>query len=121
MTPKFRAWIKPLKQMTKHVSIDEFSVTAFSSNDGVFTGDNIILMQFTGALDADGKEIYDGDILEYFSLRKIVGWNDETLQWSLKSRLDQKAKFVVQMATVDLDKSRIVGNICENFQLIKEK
>ena len=76
---------------------------------------------FTGKQDADGKDIYEGDILEYFTIKKIVAWDNVNSMWGLKRTLDEKAKLTQQLATVELEKSHIIGNIFQNPDLIGAK
>lgn len=87
--------------------------------------------QFTNFLDADGKEIYEGDILHVpedtfnAEMRCVVEWDRDgfiarslrsggssSLSWAIKK--DHATKHYVRQV-------KVIGNIHDNPELIKEK
>lgn len=70
------------------------------------------LMQFTGLLDKNGKEIYEGDILKTDSgAHNKVCWRDDFACFCL--RFSKGASLNIDGA----DKYEIIGNIWENPEL----
>lgn len=80
MIPKFRAWHKTNKEM---MCVDVVSIAGHCihltgnflddegdtwCSDSQISFDEIELMQWSGLIDAENKEVYTGDIIEYSSL-----------------------------------------------------
>lgn len=105
---KFRAWDG--KEM-----IEKPVVSSFDWNKGSSGGTHDTLMQFTGLLDKNGKEIYEGDILKHdlWGNCQII-WEHGMFRGQSK---DEKYDFT--LADYQRDRQRIVGNIYENPNLLK--
>lgn len=124
---KFRAWDKETNRMSDVFELIDLVSQAMNYTVGYF--ETLKLIQCTGLLDKNGKEIYEGDLLRDGDsepcLHKIIWWGDqakyelETWEgndiWSsgLFSYLDD---LVEDGKLTDFE---IVGNIYENRQLFE--
>jgi len=71
------------------------------------------IMQFTGLLDKNGKEIYEGDIVENEFGKKIVKWADGGFYCE-----EEKTIMRIYFWLLTLDKIEVIGNIYENPDLL---
>lgn len=124
---KFRAWDKQFQIITK-VLPDGYKFTfdgkvILLDHRGKEIGESqdFILMQYTGLKDKNGKEIYEGDIVDY----ELVDGNKI---FEIKYREDM-AKFVADgkdfhawgLNQGDVsERTEIIGNIYENPELLGE-
>ena len=77
------------------------------------------VQQFTGLLDAGGREIYEGDIikLEGSPYTYEVVWNK--WQWGIDSK-GVVTDFIQGFTSAVEDRAIIIGNIFENPELLKQ-
>jgi uncharacterized phage protein (TIGR01671 family) len=138
---KFRAWDSEAKEMRWIVSdihwalhgithctwVDGGTLDSYRIvNDGDCVGgrDRFILMQFTGLVDKDGKEIYEGDIITIDSefdkkhYKGNVYWNWKLGMFRMKS-FDRESFFGVLLTQPHYE-AKVIGNIFQNPELLKE-
>ncbi len=118
MLPKFRAWDKFEKEMLNvhGINYDADGVWTKEVFDEEDTGDfihfsDIELLQSTGLLDKNGKEIFEGDILKYRDEYRVV----EMYDGAWVARTGEK-QLIVKM--VVLSGAEIIGNRFENRGLL---
>ena len=112
---KFRAWYHTEKRMIDWNEMQDNSIESLDTYfRGVF-GDVSPVMQYTGLKDKNGKEIYEGDIVQNFREKFIVEyWGGQILvSWYLRS--------INSGDTSELDcfgEYEVIGNIYENPELL---
>lgn len=130
MMPKFRVWMKSLKWMcdVTNISFDSKFVDICQQGDTErYTEmsvefDEITLMQSTGLFDRNGKEIFEGDILDYRGRKALVRWHGSYASFIYrfvdephKRKAEWKPLYLAYM------KCEIIGNIYENPELLEDK
>lgn len=131
VVPKFRAWDSIKKEMFK----DTFAITesgqvvvveqefVTSTPDYVFV-DHLVIMQSTGLLDKNGKEIFEGDIIRY-NIDVVDIKRHPTL--GFYTVLDGREGFFGDGMSIDdfeedakefSKTAEIIGNIYENPELL---
>lgn len=118
---KFRAWCPLTKGMYVVWNLFEHDVNgAFIKKDDVL-GEVVEIMQYTGLKTVDGKEIYEGDILQWepYSERGgaakqgIVQWNERIVGFELST--DNLHCVVDEYCPL------IIGSIYESPELLEEQ
>lgn len=122
MIPKFRAWDKETKTMNGMAEIyrNRNQEIELRPRDK-----NIILMQSTGLFDKNGKEIFEGDILEVtdkHSWLEVVSYSQEKAMF-VTEEINREFK-VPESPLYDLSDStflkfEVIGNIYENPELLE--
>lgn len=137
---KFRAWDEGNKKMHTNVF---FLKTGDNGNDWIvfsseqqrhktegnkivfdnpYFSQQIILMQFTGLHDKNGKEIYEGDILQLWpeetkdQLRAIVIFEDGAFQYQYITKTQSPDKYRFEHHKMNCHE--VIGNIYENPNIL---
>lgn len=128
MIPKFRAWHKELGRMMlieiMYFFFFDNELEELELNDPVMNDhisvypDEIVLMQSTGLKDKNGKEIFEGDILK--SNKYITSVFYKRGAYCVKFRQAPNTTVTMNVISfIEKYKTRIVGNIYENPELLE--
>jgi hypothetical protein len=113
---KFRAWDKSCNKMRGENGIkDCFSLRS----DGVYN-DDYILMQFTGLIDKNGKEVYEGDIVIHDSEKIVVSYGIQSVDAFEGAGFNLWSFYGEKLGGFRLQSEiEIIGNVFENPELLK--
>ena len=125
MIPRFRAWDKEFKEMVQVDALvfDEQIIKATYKNGNVVKEDlkNYVLMQSTGMLDKNWREIFEGDILKVTNLSswlEVVSFNNNKAMFvskEIKREIEESPLY--DLFNTDIFEVEIIGNIYENPEL----
>lgn len=127
---KFRVWDIEEKHWIDH---SHALTLCFDKFFDLYNGDRLIFQQFTGLVDKNGREIYDGDIVNirekdyynpygynpeeiresYFWKNSLVYWVDSLYSYCVKFNFYRENESLYGYKYVE-----VVGNILENPELI---
>lgn len=125
MIPRFRAWDKETKTMIEVSSInfEEHLILGgyweFGQTESI-KFDEIELMQSTGLKDKNGKEIFEGDIVDYKGREAVVKWHGSYASFIYRfvDELQERASDwePLFLACYHFE---VIGNIYENPELLE--
>ena len=124
---KFRCWDTENKQMLKVQELDfedtfyggRLSIRTDQYND-YFDIEDMILMQYTGLKDKNGKEIYEGDIVKVFTSKKwrigkiIYEYSGFTIDVTNNKELEYGRTGIIESLI------EVIGNIYDNPELLEK-
>jgi uncharacterized phage protein (TIGR01671 family) len=115
---KFRAFLKKHKVITKIIILHfnlNFIFHDHIEDNSISYFEDIELMQFTGILDKNGKEIYEGDIVLFSDWKpKVIAFKDKSFAGFTLKNTD------LFLTTYDSERMEVIGNIYENPDLLNE-
>lgn len=123
MIPKFRAWLKNDNEMidVHEIHFDNGQLD-FIGDAITFmrTADEIELMRSTCLCDKNGKEIFEGDIIDYKGRKAVVKWHGSYASF-IYIFIDELQKRKAEWKPLYLSylKYEVVGNIYENKDLLE--
>ena len=128
MTPKFRAWHNELGRMMLVKTMFFFAneLEELELNDSIMNDhipvypDEIELMQSTGLKDKNGKEIFEGDVVDYKGRKAIIKWHGSYASFIYRF-VDELNKRSAEWYPLYLAylKCEVIGNIYENPELLE--
>ena len=134
---KFRAWNKKTEYMTRVQGVDfllngEVSVSFMKpgrfKEKNIFKHEDIILLPYVGIVDYDGRELYEGDIIEY-TYKEIPGTHIAAIKYFSDYGAyvlydgSDRATTIEYVLTLGMLRTEfyIIGNIYENPELLGTK
>jgi len=130
MKPKFRAWDKHGQKMFANDELIIWNGNVYANDSKKLTCNNLkgwsiddeYLMQSTGLKDKNGKEIFEGDILDYKGRKALVRWHGSYASFIYRF-VDELQKRNTEWKPLYLAymKCEIIGNIYENPELLEDK
>lgn len=129
MIPKFRVWLTDIDQMlrVKALVFEKDKTRCFCgySFDFYLEDENATIMQSTGLVDKNGKEIFEGDILCDEGIEQESEFVYATVSyregmWVCDQITDELCGYGGALNEFNNDYS-IIGNIYENPELLEDK
>ena len=128
---KFRCWDTENKQMLKVQELDfedtfyggRLSIRTDQYND-YFDIEDMILMQYTGLKDKNGKEIYEGDIVKFRfkedreEFPDLIGYIEYQSTFAAFRIMSNQGSFKIDITEIKF--IEVIGNIYDNKNLLEE-
>lgn len=132
VVPKFRAWDKHEQKMFTNDELIIWNGNVYANDSKKLTCNNLkgwsiddeYLMQSTGLVDKNGKEIFEGDVVR--QVRTQPTTENETITgvvtmiegaWLIMNDCEQLASFLWS----ETDENEIIGNVYENPEFLEDK
>ena len=118
---RFRAWLKKRQEMDNEIDhISWLEDELYCIGDGItymVSAEDLVLMQSTGLVDKNGKEIFEGDVLGTKDglLNGVVEYRSDLGMWTNSLIRYNNFERLCNVAT----SREIIGNVYENRELLE--
>lgn len=124
---KFRAFLKSNQTMYDVLILDIIDNKVLINNEekqlrGYVKYQDVELMQYTGLKDANGKDIYEGDIISFGDNKGVVFYKHAKfrIKYRYHNNCDCSCDCYEDLSEVlYYNKVQIIGNVYENKELLK--
>ena len=126
---RFRAWLKKKQKMDNYIDhISWLEDELYCIGDGItymVSAEDLVLMQSTGLVDKNGKEIFEGDILACKTDDEVINlnifWDEEHALFMFESKKYNEQEPLAELVENNTYPFEIIGNIYENPELLEDK
>lgn len=123
---RFRAWDKEFKEMVQVDALvfDEQIIKATYKNGNVVKEDlkNYVLMQSTGVLDKNWREVFEGDIIDIETdeenVKVEVSWDSKHALFVFESKKYNEKEALGELFEDNSYPFKIIGNVWEDGELL---
>jgi uncharacterized phage protein (TIGR01671 family) len=120
---KFRAWNKKAQDMGDWKVLQDFPVHLSWLHWGFKGDENIILMQYTGLKDKNGREIYEGDVVTCrmsYECKSLPHMGEIVYMEQFGAFATKNLSGSTLLHNHMLNTFEVIGNIYENPELVEE-
>lgn len=131
MIPKFRVWLPDpdVERMLRVKALvfehDKTRCVCGYAYDFYLEDEDATIMQSTGLLDKNGKEIFEGDILGIETdegvLNVNIFWDSKHALFMFESKKYNEEELLAELVEDNTYPFEIIGNVYENPELLEEE
>ena len=123
---KFRAYNPRDKKMHYDITgieiVNDGSISGIFIDGAFFLIEEVYLMQYTGLKNKNGKEIYEGDIVEWAGIKMEVFWGEDIgIGYGFCWKPCGDNSDYHESMTGFIDEYEVIGNIYENKDLLEKE